>query len=93
MILHLQRLVSRVWANRDEAAQVAKVTLRRFAILTSLHEVVLRELHSKGKEYKKRSGNLVPTLAMKLRDHCLVSFEDVMAQIILVVIGILGNVD
>lgn len=93
MILHLQRVVSRVWANRDEAAHVAKMILRGFAILMPLHEVALRELHSKGKEYKKRFGNLVPTFAMKLRDHCVVGFEDVMARIILVVIGILGNAD
>lgn len=93
MILHLQRLVSRVWTDMDEAAHVAKMVLRRFAILMSLYKIVLRKLHSKGKEYKKRFGNLVPTLAMELRNHCLVSFEDVMARITLVVIGILGNVD
>lgn len=93
MVLHLQKLVSRDSAGRIEAAHIAKMVLRRFVILMSLHKVVFRKLHSKGKKYKKRFGNLLPTLAMEVRDHCLMGFEDVVAGIILVVIGILGNIN
>lgn len=75
MILHLQKLVSRDSTDRVEAVHTAKMVLRGFAMLISLYKLIFWELHNKGEKHKNRFGNLVPTLAMEVRDHCLVGFE------------------
>lgn len=93
MILHLQKLVSRDSTDRVEAVHTAKMVLRGFAMLISLYKVIFWKLHNKGEKHKNRFGNLVPTLAMEVRDHCLLGFEDVVARGILVVTSIFGKVD
>ena len=93
MILHLQKLVSRDSTDRVEAVHTAKMVLRGFAMLISLYKVIFWKLQNKGEKHKNRFGNLVPTLAMEVRDHCLVGFEDVVERGILVVTSIFGKVD